>query len=545
MRSRKKSKNVFNNNRENQLAVALYIFDQIKGKLLIFTLIVLISSILFSIIEGWDFFSALYFTLVTVSTVGYGDFTPTSTLSRDLVILVILAGISTFTLILQTLVTFAFENRTDPLFLSKIKLRKVKDHVVIFGYGSVGSILALYLRAYQVKKIVIVDKDVKRWELAHERGYIAFLGDILNNLTIESIKLDLAKAVFITVNDDETTLLALLQIRSINPEIPIYLDVKKETTLELVKSFKNTAVVWENHAMVMAINEDLFQVPGSQLQTIVISKNTVVTWVYSSEETSLGALNELIQQKGITILGYVDPITQEFTPLRRKPDPWEILGHDLIVVGQNTELQKLESFDLDHFVTEISHDHILIIGYSPEIRHAMSVIAPLAKTVQIIEWRKQQQELVTIDGYELIKGHPLDTQKIRKEVYENTDLVIINGMNDREAVYTIMLIRNRNKKAIILSSIENPSLKPLFIKAGANHFLDPKRITALELFKYFASEIEATEIYFANGKLELITVDDPEKFLTELSSDAEIMYYEVEEEKDHTPKHKFLLFIPS
>ena len=539
----KRSKKLFNTGRENQIAVALYILDQIKGKVFVFSIIVLISSIMFSIIEGWDFFTALYFTLVTVSTVGYGDLTPSNPISRELVIFVILAGISTFTLILQTLVTLAFENRTDPMFLSKIKLRKVKNHVIVLGYGSVGTTLSLYLRAYQVKSIVVVDKNQKQWERAHERGYIAYLGDISDPNTLKSLKLETAQAVFITVNDDETAILSLLQIRSINPKIPLYIHVKKEMTLEMVKEIENTSVVWENHAMVMAINEDLFQVPGSQLQTIIISQNTVVTWVYSSEETSLGALNELIQQEGVTILGYVDPITQEFTPLRRKPDPWEIMGNDLIVVGKNTELQKLESFDLDHFVTEITHDNILIIGYSPEIRHAMSVIAPLAKKVQIIEWRRKQQELATIDGYELIKAHPLDSFKIDEEVYKNTDLVIINGLEDKEAVYTIMLIRNKNKKAVILSSIANPSYKPFFIKAGANHFLDPKRITALELFKYYASEIEATKIYFANGRLELVTVTDPEEFLTNLSSDAEILYYEVDEETQPS-KHKFLLFIP-
>ncbi len=532
-----------------KMALFLYLLTQIRGKLLLFLALVLVDSFVFSLVEGWDLFTSLYYTLVTISTVGYGDITPTRQISRVLAIFLILSGISIFTLILQTIIDQAIELRVDPLFLARLRLKNIENHVIILGYGNVGSKLASFLRAYQEREIVIVDHSEESWKLAEDRHYISYLGDASDAETLRAVRIEKAKAVFITLHDDETTVLANLLVKSMNPNIPTFIHVRKKTSLDLCKDLGNTAVVWENHAMIIALNEDLFQVPAAMLQSIVIDHDLIVTWVYSSEETSLGALQEFISHPGIQILGYVDPITQEFIPLRYKPDPWEVMGKDLIVIGQNTDLQTVESFDLDHFVHDITHENLVVIGYTPEMRHALSVISPLTKRIRVVEWNRERQELATIDGYELIRAHPLNAEKFGGDIFKDVDLIIVNGLEDQEAIYTILFIRSVNKSATILSGINNQSLKPYFIRAGCNHFLDAKRAAAQELLRYYVSEIEATKIYFANGRLELFFVDDLEKFWQEIPSNSEIMYFvegsreesEITEEKQ---VNKILLFIP-
>jgi len=63
----------------------------------VFTLgiIYVVSVIFFHIVEGWSFLDAAYFTTVTLATVGYGDFTPKTSLGKVGAIILIFSGIST------------------------------------------------------------------------------------------------------------------------------------------------------------------------------------------------------------------------------------------------------------------------------------------------------------------------------------------------------------------------------------------------------------------------------------------------------------------
>ena len=58
--------------------------------------ILLVGTVFYHLVEGWSWFDSLYFSVITLSTVGYGDFSPTTTVSKLFTVVYIFLGISIF-----------------------------------------------------------------------------------------------------------------------------------------------------------------------------------------------------------------------------------------------------------------------------------------------------------------------------------------------------------------------------------------------------------------------------------------------------------------
>ncbi len=69
---------------------------EIVYPLLIFAVMLISGMLIFNSIEGWSYLDSLYFSVVTMTTVGYGDFTPTHSLSKIMVMIYAVSGISFF-----------------------------------------------------------------------------------------------------------------------------------------------------------------------------------------------------------------------------------------------------------------------------------------------------------------------------------------------------------------------------------------------------------------------------------------------------------------
>ncbi|MEI7425525.1 MAG: potassium channel family protein [Candidatus Moraniibacteriota bacterium] len=79
------------------------------------TLVMLfLGTIIFHFTEGWRWFDSFYFCVITLATVGYGDFTPKTDLGKIAVIFYIISGIGIFLAFVQAYFEFIKENRKKP-----------------------------------------------------------------------------------------------------------------------------------------------------------------------------------------------------------------------------------------------------------------------------------------------------------------------------------------------------------------------------------------------------------------------------------------------
>lgn len=84
-------------------------------RILIFVLITLIASgtIFYSSVEGWEVIDSLYFSVMTMSTIGYGDFHPTTTLSKLFTIIYALLSIGVFVAVVTKIVATILDKKRE------------------------------------------------------------------------------------------------------------------------------------------------------------------------------------------------------------------------------------------------------------------------------------------------------------------------------------------------------------------------------------------------------------------------------------------------
>lgn len=170
-----------------------------------------------------SFVDVLYFTAVTITTVGYGDIVPVTSQAR-LFDTFIVTPIRLFVwlIFLGTAYTFVFQKTWE-----RIKTRMIantlQNHYIVCGFGAGGeaAVTELIRQGVSPKLILVIDSDVERIQLAIELGVTTLVGDATHNATLVAACLKRASALLVSLGRDDTAALAILSARQLNHQIPI------------------------------------------------------------------------------------------------------------------------------------------------------------------------------------------------------------------------------------------------------------------------------------------------------------------------------------
>jgi voltage-gated potassium channel len=167
-------------------------------------------------------FEAIYWSIVTISTVGYGDITPVSHEGRFVAILVITAGIAVLAFTTSLFVS-AFTEKLDEI--REIKtiedVSKLKKFYLICGYEQVSREVARKLSS-NGNSIIVMDDDKSRVDMAKKDGYTALHYNPGKVESYEKLNINMdkqIKAVLCLREDDIENVYAALTIRSINKDV--------------------------------------------------------------------------------------------------------------------------------------------------------------------------------------------------------------------------------------------------------------------------------------------------------------------------------------
>jgi voltage-gated potassium channel len=164
---------------------------------------------------------AFYFTIVTSSTVGYGDVTPQTAQARLFGTSVVVVGVTSFGVALGSLLGPAIEARLSQALgtMSDANIELLDDHVVVLGYGDLTEPLVEELSAVAEFVVVTPDNDVA----ARLRGQdlLVVTGDPSDEEPQHRAGIEHARAAIAATNDDAQDALAILTARELNPDIRI------------------------------------------------------------------------------------------------------------------------------------------------------------------------------------------------------------------------------------------------------------------------------------------------------------------------------------
>ncbi|PPD03294.1 MAG: potassium channel protein [Methylobacter sp.] len=169
-----------------------------------------------------NLFEALYLSVVTLATVGYGDISPHTTGGRLIAMALIFSGLG-FISFFTSIIVSAFSDKMQDMRASQVYLElKRREHVIIIcGFGRVGQHIAGHLQNSR-QAFVVIDPDETKINKAKHLRYPAILDDASKNSVLINAGINTnASAVVCTAGDDVTNVYITLTSRHLNPQIRI------------------------------------------------------------------------------------------------------------------------------------------------------------------------------------------------------------------------------------------------------------------------------------------------------------------------------------
>jgi voltage-gated potassium channel len=191
------------------------------------------------------FVDVVYFTMISITTTGYGDIVPVAPHTRLYDALVVTPIRIFFVLIfIGTAYTFVFRRTWDKWRMKRLQ-RTLCDHVVVAGFGTSGSetVDELIARGVSPDEIVVIDANEDALERAESLGCAIVDADATRDKTLQAVHIQRARAMIVTAGRDDTSILITLTARHLAPDVPISIAVRNEDNELLARQAGATTVI--------------------------------------------------------------------------------------------------------------------------------------------------------------------------------------------------------------------------------------------------------------------------------------------------------------
>ena len=195
--------------------------------------IAVIGTIGYTSIEGWDVVDSFYMTIITLTTVGYGEVRELSLAGRMFTVALLLVGVGMVFYGAATIAEARFEERIRQIFgrrkLVK-ELDKLENHHIICGYGRIGSTVA---GEYAKESLphVIIESDESITSHLDQEGKLVILGDATLDETLIEAQVEKAKSLVCALPTDAENVFVTLTARALNPNLFILSRAARESSI--------------------------------------------------------------------------------------------------------------------------------------------------------------------------------------------------------------------------------------------------------------------------------------------------------------------------
>jgi len=192
-----------------------------------------------------SFLDVVYFTMISITTTGFGDIAPVSEAARfkEAVIVTPIRFLVLF-IFVGTTYNFFIKHSWEKWRMARIQ-EKLSDHVVVLGYGVSGSqsVEELIERGTEADKIVVVDPSEERLREAEKLGVNVMAADATRDEILKAVRIATAKNVLVSAGRDDTSILIVLTVRHLAPQVPISVVVRADDNELLARQAGATNVI--------------------------------------------------------------------------------------------------------------------------------------------------------------------------------------------------------------------------------------------------------------------------------------------------------------
>lgn len=310
--------------------------------------VILYGTLGYTFIEGWSALESFYMTIITLSTVGFGEVRALSATGRVFTIILVIFGVGGAAFTISVLGQFIVEGEIRRI-LGRRKMEKrlkdMKEHYIVCGYGRVGMQVCKEFFAREIP-FVVIDKKAEVSEELVKKDVLKVTGDATFDKTLISAGVERAKALVSTIASESENVFITLSARELNPEIFITARAEsKSAEKKLLRAGADRVV--SPHEMgglrmaLVTLRPDIVDFmrivtgdreKGFGIEEIEVKKNSSVADTLLKDSPircELGLLVIGMKKKGKEMI--INPSAQT------KIEPGDIL----VVIGENEKLEKL------------------------------------------------------------------------------------------------------------------------------------------------------------------------------------------------------------
>ena len=276
-----------------------YSFSKLYFALTLLAVVFFIGIGGFMFISHYTLIEAFYMTVITISTVGYGEIHPLSAAGRIFTAFLIIGSFGTFAYAITALTNYAIDGnfrRYYKYLRHKRQLKRVKNYTIICGYGRNGKQAAReFLNSN--RSFIVIENDPQEIELLHGQKKITFIeGDATNEDTLIDAGIAKAQSLITTLPKDADNLFVVLTARELNKDLLIVSRASDDNSDKKLKRAGANNVIMPD------------KIGGAHMASLVIKPDVVEFFDYilgqetgrvNLEELSFEHLPEQLQNKTI------------------------------------------------------------------------------------------------------------------------------------------------------------------------------------------------------------------------------------------------------
>ncbi len=189
--------------------------------------------------QGASYWDSFYWTVTTISTIGYGDIVPTVFWARILFFFVVFVGIGTFATALTEIATYFMEQKL--LQMRGLHRAWMKEHAIVVGFDESTEELVRQLKDRGLD-VIVVDKDLDAAAL-HQKGIQAISGDPHTSETLERAGIKTAEALVLPAAGDEGAVMIALKAKQMNPQVRVVATCTRREDFDIMRQANIDVVV--------------------------------------------------------------------------------------------------------------------------------------------------------------------------------------------------------------------------------------------------------------------------------------------------------------
>lgn len=326
------------------------IHSKITIALLLLLMIFSAGVLGFRFFADYSWIDALYMTVITITTVGYGEVRPLDSSEKIFVSLLIISSIFIVGYAISVITEYILSKNIGSLREKKVerKLKSMNNHIIVCGYGRNGKQAVNKLLAYK-RPFLIIEKDEEIVERFSDENTLFVLGNAVDDEVLIKAGIYKASTLICATPSDADNLFVVLSARQMNKNLKIISRASEETSYKKMKLAGADNVIMPDkiggdHMASLVVVPDLVEF----LDNLSVSgkEDSINVEQISFEKMCPNGIERAIEdldvrkKTGCSIIGYRSP-TGEYTV---NPEPSLVLQKHskLILIGRPEQIESLK-----------------------------------------------------------------------------------------------------------------------------------------------------------------------------------------------------------